>query len=790
MSDGWDDPTVDVPRRGSEAHTQDAPRRATEERTHDAPRRAAGEAATADVPAAGAGGRGGRGGGGAGPAGSRGQLLGLPPELVADYEVLQDGPRLPGGGEAWLFPVRHRESDEVRVVKIYNANHRLDTESLGLIRDEGEWDHTVRLFGFGMWEDRPWEVLEYVRGGTLRERMARLGRHDDGAPVDETPLAPLPADEVRTVFDELYPAIRWFHDRGILHRDIKPTNIFVRAEDPLDLVIGDFGLATVLDAAERVTEHPGTFTYAAPELHLAQTVTPKSDFWSLGMILLECLTGANPFKGLSNSAINRVLMSGRPMDVSAVADDRLRLLCDGLLTIRDADRWGAAEIDAWREGASPAVRHGAAPAVDQPAWTYVFDDARYSDFPSLALAMASHWSQARAELARNIDRFGSEENPWGRDDIAQQARSIRDEDPDVRLLRFLLFVHPSLPPVFRGRSIDGKDLAGLANDAIGGDTEAQAVVTALFDHDVLQVYGERVDDPRIDGGALVRLDRDWHLEFRAASRSLSDLQRGGIRMRLPEALQIGDAVEGTVEIDLANDQVPRLQAVVLRLAAGDRSVVDEQRDRLRRALAGDAGRCPWYRAMGDVRTAGPGQLAAMLLVEPFAVERGAIIRADQESAAEERREQRREANVRARRDALVDAFFAGLFWSLFVAPLVVLAGESGVFGRAGGVVLGAAAAVFCIGWQLAFAAADPVGFALSFVDVATDVGRRRRLVRIASFVVAVVVAIYVFAALGDATATSGWAPTEASFIGATVVFLVRRVGILLYQRRLALDVPT
>lgn len=767
MSDGWDDPTVD------------APRRQVEEPTRDAPRRAGGEAPTSDAPSRGDGGH-----GGGATARAGGQLLGLPPELRDEYEVVVDGPRLPGGGEAWLFPVRHRPTGDLRVVKIYNANHRLEEGSLQLLQDEGDWDHTVQLFKFGMWDDRPWEVLEYVPGGTLRDRMNQLGREGGG----EGAPAPLAAEEVQSIFDELYPAIRWFHDRDIIHRDLKPTNVFVRKDEPLDLVIGDFGLATLLDAGERVTEQPGTFTYAAPEIHLAQTITQKSDFWSLGMILLECATGVNPFKGLSNSAINRVLMSGRPMDVSAIEDDRLRLLCDGLLTVRDADRWGVAEIDAWRAGGSPPVHHGTGAPVDQPAWTYVFDDVRYSDFPSLALAMAGSWDQARAELARNIDRFGSEENPWGRDDIAQQARSIRSEDPDIRLLRFLLFVHPALPPVFRGRSIAAADLAGLANDAISGDTDAQAAVTSMFDHEVLQVYGNRVDDPSIDGDHLVRIDRAWHQELEAARRSLSALQRGGIRMRLPEDLQIGDPVDGSVEIDLAEDQVPRVRATVLRLVAGGPDAIESQRDQVRRALAGDAGRAPWYRAMGDPRRAGPGELAAMVLVEPFATERGAIIRADQESAEEERRDQRREANLRARGVAARDAFLAGLFWSVFVVPLVVLAADDGAFGRVGPVVVGVAAAALCVGWQLAFALADPVGFAVSPADAATDAGRVLRMVRAGSFAVAVLVAIFVFAALGEKTMTGGtWAPTEASFIGAALVFLVRRIGVLGYQRRLAIS---
>jgi len=122
--------------------------------------------------------------------------------------------------------------------------------------------HICRLFDFGEADGRPYIVIELLHGGSLDDRLR------DGHP--------LPDDETARIATELASALAYAHSHGVLHRDVKPTNILFDSEGHVK--IADFGIARVLDAPT-LTEAGtllGTAPYISPEQSRGQSVTPAT----------------------------------------------------------------------------------------------------------------------------------------------------------------------------------------------------------------------------------------------------------------------------------------------------------------------------------------------------------------------------------------------------------------------------------------------------------------------------------------------------------------------------------
>ena len=147
-------------------------------------------------------------------------------------------------------------------------------------------------------------ILEYVAGGTLRDLLDRQGK--------------LSLDLILSIGLELADALTRAHHLGIVHRDLKPANILLTEEGSVRL--GDFGVAYLTGQGQRLTQAGavmGTAAYLSPEACLGEELDARSDIWSFGVILVEMVTGKNPFAGSSftatvSSVIHKPLPDLRP----------------------------------------------------------------------------------------------------------------------------------------------------------------------------------------------------------------------------------------------------------------------------------------------------------------------------------------------------------------------------------------------------------------------------------------------------------------------------------------------
>ena len=197
-------------------------------------------------------------------------------------------------------------------------------------------------------DGRPYLVMELLRGITLYEAMA---------------AGPLAVGTVIGLGVQIADALDVAHGAGIIHRDLKPANIFVTARGDAKLL--DFGLAAMIanatDPAMSGSQPPGALTslgtavgtvlYMSPEQALGDPLDPRTDIFSLGLVLYEMLTGRRAFEGRSTTAIVDAILHATPAgldnaDVSAVPKDLRRLVRTMLEKDRDRRPSSAAEIAA------------------------------------------------------------------------------------------------------------------------------------------------------------------------------------------------------------------------------------------------------------------------------------------------------------------------------------------------------------------------------------------------------------------------------------------------------------
>ena len=158
------------------------------------------------------------------------------------------------------------------------------------------------ILGTGRWRDRAFEVAEELRGGNLSGLVVSPG--DIGT--------------VRQIVEQLGRTLNAFSECGLRHRDLRPSVVLVRSRDPLDLAITGFGSARLSDFDLDIVSPLETTRYMAPEA-IAGAVAAASDWWSLGMLLLERLTGGACFDGVNDQAfLIHVLTNGVPFPKASI----------------------------------------------------------------------------------------------------------------------------------------------------------------------------------------------------------------------------------------------------------------------------------------------------------------------------------------------------------------------------------------------------------------------------------------------------------------------------------------
>jgi serine/threonine-protein kinase len=203
--------------------------------------------------------------------------------------------RIGTGGMSTVYRAFDTVLERQVAIKVMHREIATDSDQLERFRREARavaqlnHPHIVTVIDAGEDDGTPYIVFEYVEGETLKDRIRRHGR--------------LPVSEAVAYAIEIARALGVAHDRGIVHRDVKPQNVLVDEEGSAKVT--DFGIARTLDQEGLTADGRvlGTTDYVSPEQALGHPVTGQSDLYSLGIVLFEMLTGDVPFQGENQVAV-------------------------------------------------------------------------------------------------------------------------------------------------------------------------------------------------------------------------------------------------------------------------------------------------------------------------------------------------------------------------------------------------------------------------------------------------------------------------------------------------------
>lgn len=191
----------------------------------------------------------------------------------------------------------------IKTLKMPDPSDTEAMEELGRFRREaqaaGRLTHPniVGVFDYGETDTLAYIVMEFVDGTTLKHALERQERLS-------------PADAVR-LLEEVLAGLQYSHERGVVHRDIKPGNIMLTRDGQAK--IADFGIARIESSSmTQVGTVMGTPGYMSPEQFMGQTVDARTDIYSAGVVLYQLLTGERPFEGSMTAIMHKVLHTEPP----------------------------------------------------------------------------------------------------------------------------------------------------------------------------------------------------------------------------------------------------------------------------------------------------------------------------------------------------------------------------------------------------------------------------------------------------------------------------------------------
>ena len=208
-------------------------------------------------------------------------------ENIGPYRIIE---RLGQGGMATVYKAYHASLDRYVALKVLHPAFHEDETFLGRFQREArvvaklEHPRIVPVYDYAEHENRPYLVMKFIEGETLKSRLSR---------------GSLSSEEITQVVEAVGSALAHAHESGILHRDIKPSNVLINNDG--QMYLADFGLARIAQAGESTLSSDsimGTPQYISPEQARGdKDLDEGTDIYSFGVMLYELVVGQVPFSG-------------------------------------------------------------------------------------------------------------------------------------------------------------------------------------------------------------------------------------------------------------------------------------------------------------------------------------------------------------------------------------------------------------------------------------------------------------------------------------------------------------
>ncbi|WP_124980501.1 protein kinase domain-containing protein [Nonlabens xiamenensis] len=356
------------------------------------------------------------------------------PQKIDTYTVLENIQNSNATKECFLV---QNDQEQVYFLTLYHKDFEPDT-AIYQVLQKSDTDHVAELIHTGQWEDRFYEVTERITGGSIAESNY------------------LEEERIEKLVDEIGRALRDLSEAGIRHRDLSPDNILIREKESFDLVLIDFSSARLSDY-DLDTDTPLELTrYTAPEAIIG-AVSPSSDWWSLGMIVLEQVTKGSFFQDVNNKAFMIHLVT-RGVQLPTEIDERFLLLLQGLLCRDPLKRWNWNQVEKWlnNEPLDPPDEFNSSDQQKYGKSIKLGDEIHTNpSFYALSAAEETHWKDGleaftSGSLSSWLEEIIPDEKLKSR---IRHLRNMEDVDLEWRFSLALMLLNESLPLTWRGQII-------------------------------------------------------------------------------------------------------------------------------------------------------------------------------------------------------------------------------------------------------------------------------------------------------------------------------------------------
>lgn len=425
---------------------------------------------------------------------ARNYLIDIPKGTVLSTKYIIESPLANNTGEANLYLCSCNDGANY-VAKLYRRQGATK-EDIHLALQSFFSPYVARIFETGVWNGYPYEIIPFYKYGSLEGRTF--------------PISILKKD----IIPALNYGLKALHSHGIIHKDLKPSNIMV-CDDQKSVAIIDFGISSVREGGNTVvvTKTGMTPEYSAPET-FRNLFLEESDYYSLGVTIYELYTGHTPYAGLDKDTIEQYVSIQKipfPKDFPQELESLITGLTYNDITNRKDKsnpnrRWTYEEVARWCRGESiimPGSQSAPEPveAIKIPPFTFQYK--KYTDLAQLVDALGRDWKNGKRRLYRSLlaEHFrpvNQELASYCMD--AEEAVAKNPSAEDIEYFRVLYRLNPRMKAFYwKDKQYESMSSLGteILNAARSRDAEA---LNFFYDAISSKLFSIREDAINTDNG--------------------------------------------------------------------------------------------------------------------------------------------------------------------------------------------------------------------------------------------------------------------------------------------------
>lgn len=385
-------------------------------------------------------------------------------------------------GEADLYICTY--NNEKYIAKIYRRKFAIKNDVANLLKNIDS-PYIARLYDTGRVNDYPFEILPYYKKGSIQGKKYSF------------------SNLKQKIIPCINEGLKVLHDKGIIHKDIKPSNLMLGDDNKINII--DFGVSSVTHDGNTVvvTQTGKTPEYSAPET-FRELYLAESDYYSLGITIYELFTGTTPYNNINDDEREMYITMQKipqPKDMpDELYDLILGLTYNDLTNRKDKSnpnrRWTYNEVKAWLSGkkvAVPGIGYGSTKR-NMPAYT--FNNHQYTDTLSLANALGLNWQLGKKEFYRGIlSGFFKSVDPQLSGQIMDLEVKGETEGEDITFFKVLFKLDKSLKTLYwKELNYQGLQDIGKKLHQSLWNNENLNEYTDLLNNNVLSIYSSCINN--------------------------------------------------------------------------------------------------------------------------------------------------------------------------------------------------------------------------------------------------------------------------------------------------------